>query len=408
VIANKFVSGAASSPVCGPLASALMHGFKSDAHAQAGCGEDSRRITRQSVETIGATMTCLFFDFDPPGHQADEAWSDATEAKLEALIAAQGGFAYSTRAGWRYVAQLAASIELQGPGAWEHWRARYLAACDALEATWRVRADRLADPSRLFRLGFVVRDGVVQQPLTIGSVERLGAFKLPAVNGHNATSCLVVGAKPRQAPPRAAATKQGVDVASLTEPPEPSARCYRILQARGDIGERRDALSYRVRCPNSTRHSPHDWRDGSTVLFLPPNASGAAGRIRCMHGSCEGVDLVAMLLEQDAPPAERHAVKIVGTGSELAIGCAVVIILQIEPTDGKALKMKYLRLNPCDEIRWFQLFEAADIADPEDDNTAPGGDLAAALVELRGKIVIITVSDGSLQSILPATSEAAA
>ena len=98
------------------------------------------------------------------------------------------------------------------------------------------------------------------------------------------------------------------------------------------------------------------------------------------------------------------AARIVAVGAESSARDGVEIILRVEALDGAPLPLRYVRLNPNND-NWFELFEAADVADPDD--LIIGGDLSAALAEVRGRVVTLEIAGETVCRIL-ATTEAAA
>jgi len=412
VIRDRFVSSkAAEGFAVGPLVGALQRRWTHGAMAQQGFAADSRRMTKASPLPI--TMTCVFFDVDGPAHRGEPGhaeWWASDKLKIARLLERMPGlFIYTTQGGYRIVGLLPAPLVLATAADVATWPTRYHAAREVLRG-FEIEADAAcADVSRIFRLPFVVRGGVAQEPEIISDADAIGFFDLPELpaplpdENLSHTRSPLVGASPARVTP--AQGRPMVNVCDAISGPE-RAKCYRILAARGDIGERRDALSFKCRCPNSAHHgNGNDGLDGSTVLFLPePDASGF-GKFCCKHSACVGVDLVAMLIDQDAPPAERRAVRIVSCGAETSVDGAV-IILRVEGLEGPPLPMRYLRLADGDDD-WFDLFDATDIADPEDLN--PKGDLGAALEELRGRCITLEISDRVVRHILaPTNSEGAA
>jgi hypothetical protein len=353
------------------------------------CGHDAggHRITRASLALGPIVMTAIAFDFDPPGHRADAEWSADVARKLEAMIAASGGFGYSTRVGWRYVVQLAAPHEVVGAEGWKAWRERYAAACDALDRDHGLAADRsCSTPGSLFRLPRAVRDGLRLEPLTIGDPERLGAFELPAAP---MPSSLLQPHPPRvvASRPAAAKTTQVGVVCEDTRSDPGRFLVYRKLEAAGAVGDRDPASPhiYRIRCPRAQHHgNGADGTDGSTVLFLPAPGPSGYGRIHCHHAACAGEDLTAIVLEG---PVTRREVQIVGVGAE-ADDYGAQVTMKIQPADGAGeLPVRYVRIHSSPEARWAALWEAANVSDPTD--LDPEGDLGGAIGELRGRTIAI-------------------
>jgi hypothetical protein len=334
-------------------------------------------------------MTCVAFDFDSPAHKPDSTWSAETQSKLAALVAMYGGYAYSTRSGWRWVVALSTIVELHTAQDWDAWRARYLRACDWLQAEHGLTADRsCSEPGRLFRLPHVVRDGVRLEPVILGSVEELGAFELPEAT----SSTLALHPPAIQAVrPEDAELGSLVDVRDV--PPELDASpLYRRLRDSGALGSPiPGGLAYRMRCPRGAEHTGSDGLDGST-LFFPPGGAGSYGHIHCHHAGCAELDLDELVLSAADTAFTRHEVQIVSASIERTMSsCRVVCKLQ-QPAPAR-----YVRVANTTKARWRALWTGADVAPPEDLE----GDLTEACRELTGCRIIVECEGSVVRRILP-------
>lgn len=282
VVRDRYVAGDSAEGVgVGGLAAALAKRWPSDAHFQAGTTASGRRITRASLEE-GVTMTALVIDLDPPHHAADPTWSEATVAKLEALIAERGGVAHATRVGWRYVVALASPIVLRSAADWDAWRLRYEAACAELSSRWALAPDlACSDPGRLFRLAFVVREGEKLEPRTFGDLSRLGAFVMPELSPEARAALEKENAHRTVSEPSGSAA-----LASRAERPDAErGSLFDLLDARGDVIRQLRPGVWVVRCPNRAEHSTGHDGDTSTILF-EARRLGEPGLLKCSHASC--------------------------------------------------------------------------------------------------------------------------
>src|SRR6185369_4042154 len=154
------------------LPAALTQPQATDAHFMQGHAPHGRRF----VKGEPATMTAIALDFDAPDHAMTPAWAAETQAKIEALLAAhRGGFGYMTKNGARVVWAIE-PVAISDAESACNWSRRYLSFVAYLRRCWQLEADALHDHTRLFRLPFVVRDGVAQRPLTIGDPRAIGAL----------------------------------------------------------------------------------------------------------------------------------------------------------------------------------------------------------------------------------------
>jgi hypothetical protein len=283
VVASRYVAGdSTEGAAVGSLAAALAKRWPSDAHFQAGTTASGRRITRAALEE-GVTMTAFAIDLDPPHHAADPIWSEATVAKLEALIAERGGVAHATRVGWRYVVALASPIVLRSSADWDAWRLRYEAACAELSSCWGLAPDlACSDPGRLFRLAFVVRDGQALEPRTLGDLRQMGAFELPPLSeDQRAAVESEAMASLRLAPAgRAIASEALRD----SQPAGERGALFDLLDARGLIVRRQKPGTWIVSCPNAAAHSGSE--SGSSTILVEANSLGAPGMLICSHNAC--------------------------------------------------------------------------------------------------------------------------
>lgn len=392
VLGCKTVSGKASRGFAvGPLESALLERWSCDAMLQCGHAPDGRRITKRSPPPI--TMTAVAFDFDPPHHEPDALWSAGVEAKLRELVAEHGGYAYSTRAGWRWVATLAAPTQIHTAADWAQWRARYAAACDWLAARGLATDRSCSEPGRLFRLPCVVRDGQRLEPITIGDVQALGAFELPEAPSLDALHPPSIQAV-RSTPDAqlGSAVDVGCDAPELETSP-----LYRRLRDTGALGELLASGAYAIRCPHGAEHSGSDGLDGST-LFFPPGGPGSYGHVHCHHAGCAGLDLDALVLGGGETSATAwHVVQIAAVGVERTSSECRVVLQLAQPAP-----CRYVRVSNASKARWRALWIGADVAPPED----LAEDLSAACRELQGARLVLECEGSTVRRILPAREAA--
>jgi hypothetical protein len=155
-----------------PIADAFARVYDDDAHVAAySVPSIEYRLSLHASTRIdgGVPMVALFVDVEPEGHAPrTEAWDNAEQPKIERAIA-DGWYAYETRGGYRLVRPLAKQFIIDGPHAAQVWSASYLAALDDVRSKYGIDGDRTcADWPRLYRLPFVVRDGVQQHPDVAG------------------------------------------------------------------------------------------------------------------------------------------------------------------------------------------------------------------------------------------------
>lgn len=172
-----------------PLADALSEEFDYDAHfagyslpeieRRLGMNAAGRPTIWEAMPPGGIPMTLLIVDCDAKlaGAEMSPAWWAQERAKVERAFADQPGFAYTTKGGYRLVWRLAEPHIIGAPINAATWSATYLARLDYLRDRYAIIGDRAcADFPRLFRLPRVVRDGVMQEPQTIGDVKAIGTW----------------------------------------------------------------------------------------------------------------------------------------------------------------------------------------------------------------------------------------
>ncbi len=149
--------------------------FTAYAPASVGHRLDSDAIGQTPIE-----MQLLVVDVEPAGHAPRTDVWDASEApKIEQALAC-GAFFYSTRGGYRLIWRLAQPFTIASKQDAADWSASYLAALDEIERSLGIVGDRTCkDWTRLYRLPFVTRDGVAQEPETAGT---LGEYALDRVS----------------------------------------------------------------------------------------------------------------------------------------------------------------------------------------------------------------------------------
>lgn len=171
---------AGGAAIAAPLEEVLAHEFSTDAHICAyDPGDAPHRRCKADIERHPMRMVALIGDVDGPGHEAPPEW----RARVESLLSASPFAWYSTRGGYRVIAALSEPFVVDSIARWEEWRGRYaafVAECD--RDYWLPLDPRADDPSRLFRLPNVRRDGVNERSLVRGRIPR---WTLPAPSATN-------------------------------------------------------------------------------------------------------------------------------------------------------------------------------------------------------------------------------
>lgn len=142
------------------------------------------RLAGDAFARLPVRMVLAVFDVDHPLSEE--------RALVERLFNERPGYCFSTRGGYRLVYRLPEPIVIRDLRDVEAWRQRYAAWCDEL-ARFEIRADRACvDWPRLYRLPWVVRDGVAQVPTEIGWAgardawpdQELGVWDVPVDVSH--------------------------------------------------------------------------------------------------------------------------------------------------------------------------------------------------------------------------------
>ncbi|HEX3871321.1 MAG TPA: phage/plasmid primase, P4 family [Pirellulales bacterium] len=122
-------------------------------------------------QTGPIAMRLAAFDVDDPvAHKAKiharNEWRDEEWLKIEALREHHPELVvYATRGGYRIVGRLPPGlVVLNAPIAVARWKIFYEVCLRYLKAEFGITADDTKDASRLFRLPYVMRDGVAQSP----------------------------------------------------------------------------------------------------------------------------------------------------------------------------------------------------------------------------------------------------
>lgn len=156
-----------------PIGAALVSAYTSDAHFAAySVPEFPYRLSSEAPAHFpeGVPIVLLALDRDAPDHRATPEWLATELPKIQALLAAHpGGYAYSTRGGYRVVYRLAQPFIIHGHQEARAWRAHYLGWCALLQRDFDLTFDpQCVDWTRLFRLPDVIRDGERQIPAALG------------------------------------------------------------------------------------------------------------------------------------------------------------------------------------------------------------------------------------------------
>lgn len=380
-----------------PLAMALSHSWRSDAHFQQGFAIGH---ARRFVKGEAVTLTCIAFDFDAPGHAMTAEWEAEAKAKIGAALEAHpSGFGYLTKNGARLLWAVE-PVTIDTPEAARVWSRRYLTTIAYLCRRFGLEADASChEPSRLFRLPRVVREGVATAPLTIGSPSAIGVLDVRPDAADEAAAALSF---PRlfEAPSRPTG---GTLAASKPVCPMGDADASRggllhaLLSARGHVvaPDGGETAGYRIRCPRSSLHSSGD---GEAVLYAP--SGSGPGAIHCFHSSCVGLEPDDWLREFSE--AERAAVGIlegvivsVWIDAHERRGVRLVLNLREQPG---ALPIPYVRVA-AGTAAWSALWRAADVEAPSD--TDVSGDLGEAVHELKGRRIAGTFNGTNTTRIMP-------
>ena len=158
---------------------AFSERFDDDPHFTAYAPFDDHRLDMGAIGRAPITMQLFVVDVEPENHAPrTPEWDAAEEPKIERAVAL-GAFFYSTRGGYRLVWQLVEPFAITSKQDAQDWSTSYLAALDEIERELGIVGDRTCkDWTRLYRLPFVTRDGVQQEPSVAGV---LGQYALDRV-----------------------------------------------------------------------------------------------------------------------------------------------------------------------------------------------------------------------------------
>lgn len=146
------------------LEEALTTKWSWDAHTAAySCPEIPYRLNKAILARQPVNISTFQVDFDAPDKKSPAEWKDASlPGILDILDAYPGGFLYETRGGFHLIYRCK---EIAGPEVEYKWKAIY----EHLTYISGINIDPcMAVWNQLFRLPFVVRDGVPQKLRTWG------------------------------------------------------------------------------------------------------------------------------------------------------------------------------------------------------------------------------------------------
>jgi hypothetical protein len=258
---------------------ALLRHFRCDAHMQLATSPLGCRLTAKHVGQVPITLGCIASDWDAPNHEVTPAWRVESRELVTKLFMAHSGYYYETRGGGRLLWMLAEPFEINSANDAAQWRARYLAACDWL-TTFGIIADRsCSDWQRLFRLPHSTRDpgGKPENLPVIGSVDAIGAFKLPPAN---------------QVPRPVASVSERHGSGVSTNPKIQTPLLDALVTAQLVLGDGPVPGSLRIICPRDKHHTTAAPGCGST-LYYPPDTWDGSGWIHCLHDHCSGMRTAA-------------------------------------------------------------------------------------------------------------------
>jgi hypothetical protein len=183
VLATKYLVGF---PKPGPGAASYMTlgeafegSHETDAHfAQYSVPGLPLRINQDALDLPDFTLDMRIFavDVDAPGHKATDEWRLAERAKIAQLYASlPPAYYFETKGGYRLLWLLPPGITLKSREDVVQWRAHYLSCLHYLARVFAIHGDEAcSDPTRVFRLPRVVRDGEHQNHLTSPNVNPTG------------------------------------------------------------------------------------------------------------------------------------------------------------------------------------------------------------------------------------------
>jgi hypothetical protein len=140
------------------LERALTRHWSNDAHVtQYEAPEPPRRIVKAEIRQHSMRMHMAMFDYDCPEHAPLVDHPEFAEALLKLPV---GWRAYLTAGGFRVFRELDETFTVNSPETWEAWRAFHRGLGLGLDEVLGVAHDpACSDPSRIFRLPNVTRDG---------------------------------------------------------------------------------------------------------------------------------------------------------------------------------------------------------------------------------------------------------
>lgn len=290
-----------------------------------------RRLVKAMVAEHPMVMTCVAFDFDAPGHGSVEDHPEFA-AVLEKLP--EGWLGYLTHGGFRCITELQDPIIINSPESWEDWRSMHAGMGRGLSDLLGVEFDpACSDPSRLFRLPNVVREGKNVYPELYGTLDA-------------ATSAFAWAPAPLRA---AVECSEGAAAESFL-----GEAFFTLGHIQQDDGEK-----LTVKCPWAHEHT--DPSQDSAVVYSDETG---LGKFHCGHSHCKGrgtpevveafasLPALAELRERyllASPPARPL---VTDTAPEMTAPKPVSGILALTPASALA--------EPLGEIPW--LVEGLDFA----------------------------------------------
>lgn len=249
---GRFAAGGDQGSRC-ELHGALRSPYSYDAHFTQ--YDADRRLVKAMIAEHPMVMTCVAFDFDAPGHGSIEEHPEFA-AVLEKLP--PGWVGYLTHGGFRCLTELQDPITIQTPQDWEEWRAMHAGMGVGLSEVLGAEFDpACSDPSRLFRLPNVVREGKNVYPELYGELfPATSAFAWAPV-----------------------AVRAAVEVSDgLAGDSFLGAAFHTLGQVKMDDGEK-----LTVRCPWAHEHS-----DPSSDEAVVYSDDTGLGKFHCGHSHCKG------------------------------------------------------------------------------------------------------------------------
>jgi len=163
-----------------PLVEALTRRWDDDRHIVLYTSDRPYRINNAAVAEARVEVRLLAFDVD--NHDDAPGWMEAERPKIAALLAAHpGGFAYTTRRGWRVFYALPAPFRVASEADKRAFVLLYARVAAYVFARFGIALDAaLIRWNQPVRLPHVVRDGkVLDAEILAGDAHALGVFELP-------------------------------------------------------------------------------------------------------------------------------------------------------------------------------------------------------------------------------------